>query len=99
VLPAKTRPRAKGNNGEEWCHAIRMGEASFANFDCSSGLVEFFLTGLLTSHVPRGKVLEYDARNHRVTDEPAVNSFLTRRYRAGYEVSRILPERMTDQEA
>jgi hypothetical protein len=85
-IPPKTIPRAKGNNDTEWYHAIRTGEPSSANFDYSSGLVEHFLTGLLTAWVPTDEVLEYDVRNHRVTNKPEVNQHLTRKYRKGYEV-------------
>ena len=84
--PPEALPRAKGDNNQEWYHAIRTGEPSTAQFDHSAGFTEHYLSGLLASRVPLGTVVEYDRVNHRVLNLPELNTFITRTYRKGYEV-------------
>ena len=86
--PPETLPRAKakGDNNGEWYHAIRTGERSTASFEYSSGFTEHYLSGVLASLVPLGTAVEYDRVNHKVTNIPELNQYVTRKYRKGYEI-------------
>jgi hypothetical protein len=47
---------------------------------------EHYLSGVLASLVPLGRVVEYDRVNRKVVNLPELNQYITRKYRKGYEI-------------
>ncbi|MSU50775.1 MAG: Gfo/Idh/MocA family oxidoreductase [Opitutus sp.] len=81
--PPKTLPRSPGHY-QEWLQACKGGEPAGSNFDISGPQAETVLLGniaLLTK-----KRLQWDAPNLRITNEPAANELLRRKYREGWGV-------------
>jgi predicted dehydrogenase len=81
-------PRTGGGDDKqklEWINAITSnGYRPLANFDYASQLTEFILLGNVA--ISSGKKLEWDGPNMKITNEPAVNALLTRKYRDGWKV-------------
>lgn len=81
--PPKTLPRSPGHY-QEWLLACKDGEPAGSNFDISGPQAETVLLGniaLLTQ-----KRLLWDAPALRITNEPAANELLRRKYREGWGV-------------
>jgi len=85
--PAKTLPRAHGGPIEDlyWC--IRNGGTPCSNFIDSAGpLTAFALAGHLAQFAGMGKKVEWDVEKMECTNIPALNQFVRREYRKGWEV-------------
>ena len=54
-----------------------------AGFDYSARLTEFTLLGNLAQRAGKGKKVEWDGPNMRVTNLPELNQFISREYRSG----------------
>jgi hypothetical protein len=84
-------PRITGGHEQNWAQACR-GETSVSSpFDYAAGLTETMLLGVAALHANRvanrnGMKLYYDAAAMAFTNYPEANQFLTRVYRAGWEV-------------
>jgi predicted dehydrogenase len=85
--PAKTLPRAHGGPIEDLFYCVKNGGTPCSNFpDASAPLTSFALAGHLAQFAGVGKKLEWDVEKMECTNEPAVNSYLRREYRKGWEV-------------
>lgn len=81
--PPKTLPRSPGHY-QEWLLACKGGEPAGSNFDVSGPQAETILLGniaLLTQ-----KRLLWDSENLCITNVPAANELLRRKYRDGWGV-------------
>jgi predicted dehydrogenase len=80
----KTVPRIEVSHEENWVKACK-GEASASSpFDYAAPLTEVMLLGLVALRAGQGQKIVYDAENMKVTNNAAVNAYLTREYRAGW---------------
>jgi hypothetical protein len=82
-LPPKTLPRRSGTWGE-WVEAIRGGEPAACNFDWAGILTEAVLLGNIA--IRAGKVLDYDAKAMRFTNDKQANKYLDEPSRKGWEL-------------
>jgi hypothetical protein len=84
-LPPKTIPRIKGGHTTEWLDAIKgNGPMPGSNFNYASALTEMVLLGCIANRT--GETLEWDAETGRITNNPALNAYLTKPYRDGWKV-------------
>ena len=92
--PEKALPRipAKGNNDQrqkwEFVSSIK-GEyepGTMANFDYAGRLTETILVGNLALRAGEGQRIEWDAQSLTSGNVPAVNEFVHRDYRSGWEI-------------
>ncbi len=82
----KTTARIDVPHEHAWVRACKRQAAPSAPFDYSARLTEVMLLGLVASRAGAGKLLRYDAASMRVVNVPEANTFLTRPYRAGWEL-------------
>jgi hypothetical protein len=81
-----TFPRPEGKNHYlEFVEACRGNGQTSTSFDYSGPLTEAVLLGCLSTRFPR-QTLEWDAAQLRVTNVAEANTFVRRRFRAGWEV-------------
>ena len=81
--PEKTIPDSIGHH-QEWIKACKDGSPTTCNFDYSGALSEAVLLGNVSYRV--GKALDWDAKNLVATNCPDADAFISKRYRAGWEV-------------
>ncbi|MFC1530287.1 Gfo/Idh/MocA family protein [Gemmatimonadota bacterium] len=81
--PAPSIPRSVGHHAE-WIEACKGGAPAASSFDFAGPLTEMILLGCLALRMDRK--LEWDGENMVVTNEPEANRFVTREYRAGWEL-------------
>jgi hypothetical protein len=85
--PAKTLPRAHGGPIEDLFYCVKNGGTPCSNFsDASAPLTAFALAGHLAQFVGVGKKLEWNVEKMQCTNDAAVNKYLRREYRKGWEV-------------
>ncbi len=82
--PAKSIPDSIGHH-VEWIKACKEGSPTTCNFDYSGALTEAVLLGNVAYRV--GKPLEWDAQNLKATNCPAADQYISKAYRAGWEVA------------
>jgi predicted dehydrogenase len=83
--PPATLPRVLGGPLVEWLDAIaKTGPMPGSNFEYSVPLSEMVLLGVLA--VRTGKRLDWDAKQGRVTNDPALNNLVAVSARAGWKV-------------
>ena len=86
--PKKTLPRIKdGIDGHEknWIEACKGGVAASSNFDYSGPFTETVVMGNLAMMNPY-KVLEWDGKNMKFTNDETANEFVNPPYRAGWTI-------------
>ena len=81
--PPKTIEKSIGHH-REWLKACRDGSPTLCNFDYSGALSEAVLLGNVAYR--SGKGFKWDGENMKILDNPAAEKFLTKEYRAGWEV-------------
>jgi predicted dehydrogenase len=82
----KTLPRPKGSFAD-FLRACREHKNDTASaFAYSARLTEFILLGNLAQHAGRGKKVEWDGPNMKVTNLPDLNQFVSRPYRKGWTI-------------
>lgn len=81
--PAETIPASIGHH-REWLKACRDGSPTLCNFDYSGALSEAVLLGNVAYR--SGKSFHWDGPNMKILDCPEAEKFLTKEYRAGWEV-------------
>jgi predicted dehydrogenase len=81
--PKKTIPDSLGHHAE-WIKACKDGSPTTCNFDYSGALTETVLLGNVAYRA--GGTLEWDAEKLRVTNNDGANQFVSKSYRAGWEV-------------
>jgi predicted dehydrogenase len=85
VVPKKI-PREDVPHEINWAQACKgVGKAS-APFDYSARLTETMLLGVVALKAGQGKQLLYDGAAMKVKNAPQANAYLTREYRAGWEL-------------
>lgn len=79
-------PRIEVPHEIDWAQACKgVGQAS-APFDYSARLTETMLLGVVALRAGQGRELLYDGAAMKVTNLPEANAYLTREYRAGWEL-------------
>jgi predicted dehydrogenase len=82
----KSVPRIDVPHEINWAQACKgKGEAS-SPFEYAAKLTETMLLGIVALKTGQGRQLEYDGRAMQVTNVPEANTYLTREYRAGWEL-------------
>ena len=82
----QTYPRIEETHQMNWVKACKEGGEASSPFDYGSRLTEVMLLGIVALRTGQGKKIRYDAGNMRVTNVAEANQYLTREYRAGWEV-------------
>lgn len=75
-------PRSRGHY-EEWFDACKGIGKTVCGFDYAGPMTETVLLGVLALRSP-GHPLEWDGENMKVKNEPELNQFVHKEYRAGY---------------
>jgi predicted dehydrogenase len=83
VPPAESIPDSIGH-WNEWVQACRTGSPTTCNFDYSGALTEAVLLGIVAYRT--GETLEWDGLQQKVKNSSRADEFLSKRYRAGFEV-------------
>jgi predicted dehydrogenase len=83
--------RVTGSHELNWAQACKGESTASSPFEYSAALTETMLLGVAALHANRienqnGKKLLYDAVNMKFTNYEQANQFLTREYRAGWEL-------------
>jgi len=81
--PPKTIPRSIGHY-REWIAACKGGPPAGSNFDYAAPLTELVLLGCAA--VRAGEKLYWDAANMRFPNFPGADQYLTKNYRAGWNL-------------
>lgn len=82
--PAPTIPRSIGHHAE-WIKACKDGSPTTCNFDYSGALTEAVLLGNVAYRT--GEALNWDAQNLKATNCPSADKYISKEYRAGWEVA------------
>ena len=80
----RTLERSPGHHSE-WLLACQGKGTAMSNFSYSGPLTETVLLGVLAQRAP-GKRLEWDGAKMQVTNHPALNAFVHKEYRPGWEL-------------
>ncbi|MGV3710575.1 MAG: Gfo/Idh/MocA family oxidoreductase [Gemmatimonas sp.] len=82
----KTVDRVTTSHEMNWAQACK-GEAKISSpFEYAAKLTETMLLGIVALKVGQGERIVYDGKNMKITNKPDANKFLTRQYRAGWEL-------------
>ena len=81
--PPASIPASPGHY-QEWIQACKTGGESLCNFDYSGSLIEHNLLGNVAHRA--GKKLDWDAENMKFPNAPEAEKFLSKPYRAGWEI-------------
>jgi predicted dehydrogenase len=83
--PEKMASNNRGDQGmkDEWAQAIRGGPVAYSNFDYAAMLTETILLGNVAMRAG-GKLLEWNGRDLKITNEKDANKFLHYEYRKGW---------------
>jgi predicted dehydrogenase len=82
----KSIPRIAWSHELNWTKAIRGEAKASSPFEYAARLTETMLLGLVALRTGQGKKILYDGERGLVTNVAEANSFLTREYRAGWEI-------------
>lgn len=82
--PEQSIPNSIGHHAE-WIKACKDGSPTTCNFDYSGALTETVLLGNVAYRV--GSKLEWDAASLKATNTDAADKYISKEYRAGWEVS------------
>ena len=83
-FPARSIPRVEGGHFAEWLRACKGGPPAGSNFDYASQLTETILLSNVAIRARRR--IEWDSAAMKVTNLPAGNEFITKKYRAGFGI-------------
>ena len=83
----QTLPRIEESHQMNWVNACKTGGAASCPFDYGSRLTEIMLLGIVALRAGQGREIHYDGEAMRIANVEAANQWLTREYRAGWEVS------------
>ncbi|MCG8414692.1 MAG: Gfo/Idh/MocA family oxidoreductase [Pseudomonadales bacterium] len=88
TAPARTLPRSPGIY-QEWIDAIKdRSKKTTSGFDYSGRLTETMLLGnIATIRAKEHKVLEYDGKAMRFTNDDGANAYLDKAYRQGFGIA------------
>ncbi len=82
--PKQSIPRSIGHHAE-WIKACKDGSPTTCNFDYSGALTESVLLGNVAFRT--GQKLEWDAQNLKATNVAVADKYISKKYRAGWEVA------------
>src|SRR5436190_184093 len=82
----RTIERITDRHEMNWVRACKGETTASAPFEYGASLNETMVLGVAALHVGQGRKLYYDADNMQFTNAPDANRFLTREYRAGWEL-------------
>lgn len=82
----KTIPRIAWSHELNWAKAIRGEAKASSPFEYSAQLTETMLLGMAALRAGQGRKVYYDGAKGEFTNAPDANQYLTRTYRAGWEV-------------
>jgi predicted dehydrogenase len=81
--PPPTLPRSPGNE-REWLNACKGGPAGGADFPFTARVTETVLLGTIAART--GERLLWDGQAQTITNVKSANQYLSREYRAGWEI-------------
>ena len=79
-------PRITDTHPLNWANACKGQGKAVSPFEYAAPLTETMLLGIVALRTGQGRKIHYDGANMKVTNVPEANQFLTREYRAGWEV-------------
>lgn len=86
----KTMPRITGTHENNWVRAIKGEATTSSPLEYAAQLTETMLLGVVALRAGQGRKILYDGSAMRITNAPSGdadwNQYLTREYRAGWEV-------------
>jgi predicted dehydrogenase len=82
----KSIPRIAWSHELNWTKAIRGEAKASSPFEYAARLTETMLLGLVALRSGQGKKILYDGERGLITNVAEANSYLTRDYRAGWEI-------------
>lgn len=82
----KTFPRIEVPHEVNWANACKGQGTASSPFEYAARLTETMLLGIVALKAGQGKKITYDGDAMRVTNVPEANAYLTREYRAGWEI-------------
>ncbi len=82
----RSLPRVDIPHELDWARACKGQGTPSAPFEYSARLTETMLLGVVALRAGQGKQLLYDGAAMKVTNAPEANAYLTREYRAGWEL-------------
>jgi hypothetical protein len=82
----KTYRRIEGSHQQNFIRAIQGTESATSPFEYAAPLTECMLLGIVALRTGQGRKIQYDADTMRITNVPEANQYLTREYRAGWEI-------------
>jgi predicted dehydrogenase len=82
----KSTPRIQWTHELNWTKAIRGEAKASSPFEYAAQLTETMLLGLVALRAGQGKKIVYDGAAGQVTNFPDANQYLTRDYRAGWDM-------------
>jgi predicted dehydrogenase len=86
ALVPKTYPRILWSHEMNWVKAIKGEAKASSPLEYAAQLTETMLLGIVALRTGQGRKILYDGENMRVTNISDANQYLTREYRAGWEV-------------
>jgi hypothetical protein len=88
AIPVTETRIEKGSQGHElnWVAAAKGEKKASSPFEMAAPLTEVMLLGIAALRAGQGKKILYDGASMTITNAPEANQFLTRVYRAGWEL-------------
>jgi predicted dehydrogenase len=85
-LVPQTYPRIEGSHPMNWAKACKDEAKAVSPFEYAAALTEVMLLGIVALRAGQGRRIHYDAQSMAIRNVPEANQYLTRQYRAGWEV-------------
>ena len=82
----KSFPRVDVGHEVNWARACKRETEASSPFEYAARLTEVMLLGIVALRAGQGRRILYDGNAMKVTNLPEANQYLTREYRAGWEV-------------
>jgi predicted dehydrogenase len=86
ALVPKSIPRIEWSHELNWAKAIRGEAKASSPLEYAARLTETMLLGLAALRAGQGRKIVYDGERGQITNVPDANQYLTREYRAGWEI-------------
>jgi len=86
ALVPKSIPRIEWSHAVNWAKAAKGQAKSSSPIEYAAQLTETMLLGIVALRTGQGRKILYDGENMRVTNIPEANQYLTRDYRAGWNI-------------
>ncbi len=79
-------PRIEGSHTMNWANAVKGKAKPSSPFEYAAALTETMLLGIVALRAGQGRKILYDPAHMKITNIAEANQYLTRQYRAGWEV-------------